>query len=188
MRALSVWPHYAALIASGHKTIEGRNWQTDYRGPLAIHSTKTWGPGGFAEVRRFLLEGCDEEMWEALCHAQGPERPAMCGERGDDLEEFVDRDAFAREAIIAVATVTECVEVSELRLRKGRRRDSIGRRRSVYSEQAPFCAFDVLAYGLVLEDVRRLPVPVPCTGRQGRPWELPELVQAGIDEQLAAIA
>ncbi len=40
MRALSLWQPYASLIAAGVKKVETRGWQTDWRGPLAIHAAK----------------------------------------------------------------------------------------------------------------------------------------------------
>lgn len=41
MMALSIKQPWANLIASGKKTIETRVWETDYRGPLLIVSSKT---------------------------------------------------------------------------------------------------------------------------------------------------
>lgn len=41
MKALSLWQPWATLVALGKKRIETRSWGTDYRGPLAIHATKT---------------------------------------------------------------------------------------------------------------------------------------------------
>ena len=40
MRCLSLWQPHAAAIMLGLKPFETRGWQTDYRGPLAIHSAK----------------------------------------------------------------------------------------------------------------------------------------------------
>lgn len=40
MKALSVKQPWANMIASGEKTIELRIWETDYRGPLLICSSK----------------------------------------------------------------------------------------------------------------------------------------------------
>lgn len=39
MKALSVHPYYAMMIAAGQKSIECRTWTTDYRGDLLICST-----------------------------------------------------------------------------------------------------------------------------------------------------
>lgn len=36
MKALSLKPKWALLIATGHKTIETRKWSTRYRGPILI--------------------------------------------------------------------------------------------------------------------------------------------------------
>lgn len=40
MKALSLRQPYASFIAVGRKTIETRTWQTNYRGPLLIVSSK----------------------------------------------------------------------------------------------------------------------------------------------------
>lgn len=40
MKALSVSPPYAALIAEGTKTVECRSWSAQYRGDLLICATK----------------------------------------------------------------------------------------------------------------------------------------------------
>jgi len=40
MKALTISQPYASLIASGEKWVENRNWETKYRGPLAIHAGK----------------------------------------------------------------------------------------------------------------------------------------------------
>lgn len=50
MKGLSVKQPWANLIASGRKTIETRNWSTNYRGPILIVSSKTpaIAPAGYA--------------------------------------------------------------------------------------------------------------------------------------------
>lgn len=35
---LSLWQPWAALVVNGIKRFEGRQWSTNYRGPLWIHS------------------------------------------------------------------------------------------------------------------------------------------------------
>jgi hypothetical protein len=37
--ALSLWQPWASMVAIGEKRVETRSWSTNYRGPLAIHST-----------------------------------------------------------------------------------------------------------------------------------------------------
>ena len=38
MKAISIRQPYAWLVVGGHKPIENRTWNTNYRGPLAIHA------------------------------------------------------------------------------------------------------------------------------------------------------
>lgn len=46
MNALSIKQPWAWLIVQGIKDIENRKWDTDYRGPLLIHASKTWDEQG----------------------------------------------------------------------------------------------------------------------------------------------
>ena len=41
MRAVSLWQPWATAIALGLKPWETRSWATSYRGPVAIHASKT---------------------------------------------------------------------------------------------------------------------------------------------------
>lgn len=41
MKALTILEPWATLIVEGKKLIETRNWDTDYRGKILIHSSKT---------------------------------------------------------------------------------------------------------------------------------------------------
>jgi len=40
LKALTLHQPYASLMALGIKTIETRSWKTNYRGPIAIHSSR----------------------------------------------------------------------------------------------------------------------------------------------------
>ncbi|WP_339060073.1 ASCH domain-containing protein [Tepidibacillus marianensis] len=40
MRALTVWQPWASLLATGNKKNETRSWNTNIRGPVAIHAAK----------------------------------------------------------------------------------------------------------------------------------------------------
>ena len=46
MKALTILQPYASLVAEQLKTIETRSWATKYRGPLAIHTGKSFYNGG----------------------------------------------------------------------------------------------------------------------------------------------
>lgn len=53
MKALSVRQPWAWLIVHGEKTVENRTWPTSYRGPLAIHASKTLDMESINEMREF---------------------------------------------------------------------------------------------------------------------------------------
>jgi len=40
--AISLWQPWAALVVLGHKRIETRHWENQYRGPVIIHAAKRW--------------------------------------------------------------------------------------------------------------------------------------------------
>lgn len=48
MNALTIHQPYAALIMAGEQRVENRTWKTAYRGPLAIHASRSreelWRP------------------------------------------------------------------------------------------------------------------------------------------------
>src|SRR3546814_14671667 len=56
LKAISLWQPWASAIALGHKSIETRHWPTKYRGELAIHAAKRFGPDEreFASIERAL--------------------------------------------------------------------------------------------------------------------------------------
>lgn len=51
MKAISLHQPYASLIAARLKKVETRTWATPYRGWLAIHAAKAWGPAQRASLR-----------------------------------------------------------------------------------------------------------------------------------------
>ena len=123
MKALSLWQPWASAIALGHKRVETRHWSTAYRGPLAIHAAKRFGP----EEREFASE-----------------------ERA--LGRLPARLPFG--AIVAVCSLTAIRATQDLEL-------TVGAIERLYGNYAWG------RFGWVLEDVRPLPSPIPCVGRQG---------------------
>lgn len=58
MKAITLWPLWASLIAIEAKKIETRSWYTRYRGPLAIHAAK-----------KYTKEMRELELKEPFCSA-----------------------------------------------------------------------------------------------------------------------
>ncbi len=51
MKALSIRQPWAWLIVQGIKDVENRTWRTSYRGPLLIHTGKTFDMLGYHWIR-----------------------------------------------------------------------------------------------------------------------------------------
>lgn len=74
MRALSVRQPWATLIARGEKTVETREWETHYRGPLLICSAKRWALGNEAmDPNEFPLGMALCTAVLVDCHRMGPD-------------------------------------------------------------------------------------------------------------------
>lgn len=63
MKCLSLMQPWATLVVLGVKRWETRRWQTDHRGPLAIHASRT-----FTEAARQL---CQAAPFRATLHRAG---------------------------------------------------------------------------------------------------------------------
>lgn len=53
-KAISMYQPYAWLIANGHMDIDDRNWNTNYRGKLAIHASKKFDLNYYLYVSNVL--------------------------------------------------------------------------------------------------------------------------------------
>lgn len=60
IKALSLWQPWASLVAYGVKRHETRCWQTNYRGPIAIHAAKTLDIAGAPDL---LCQHVFGEFW-----------------------------------------------------------------------------------------------------------------------------
>ena len=80
MKALSVHPEWAYLIACGEKTIECRTWKTNHRGPLLICATAKKVKGLISGHALCVVDLIDihpftEADLEAACMDEMPEEP-----------------------------------------------------------------------------------------------------------------
>lgn len=142
MKALTVWQPYASLTAYGVKHFETRGWQTPYRGPIAIHAARRipeWEWTGAAHrsvVEAWARAGCD-----AVPHILAVEHGAV----------NVTLSMLPLGAVVAVA------ELADIRAA-----DPAG----VSDIEALVGSWTLARFAWRLENVRRLPTPVPVVGRQ----------------------
>lgn len=88
MKALTLYEPYAALVATGWKEVETRDWYTNYRGPLAIHSSVH--PPDKTEISRITF---------------------LLGEKGIEMPEF------RLGCVVAVCHLAACVPANLIRTR-----------------------------------------------------------------------
>ena len=88
MKAITLHQPYATLIAIGAKRVETRGWRTRFRGPLAIHAARVFGPGA-----------------RALCSRE-PFRSALA--QGG----YASADALPLGAVVATCRLLDCQPTS----------------------------------------------------------------------------
>lgn len=141
MKAITIHQPWATLIAIGEKRFETRGWATSYRGPLAIHAGK--------KVDRDI---CMQEPFRSVLAEHG-----------------YTADNLPTGAVVAVAELSECFKVF---------RDVLGgvvvlhaERRKIHfstlDKEFSFGWFNSGRYAWGLDDVSRLPDPIPAKGQQG---------------------
>ena len=143
MKALTLWPPYAAAIAAGIKRIETRLRPIRYRGPLAIH----------AGMKDSLMQrGWFEEMLAK--HPDDADAFARIGVRSyDDLP---------KGQVVATCEVFDCMHCAVcLSLNK------------VSAQEKRWGDYDGPRYrwGWRIDHIQRLPSGPRCRGKQGL-WEI----------------
>ncbi len=161
MRGLSLWQPWASLIALLIKRIETRSWSTTYRGPLAIHAAKTLEGIELVDAGRMCRED-DASIVAAL---------TACG-----VERWAD---LPLGAIVATATLVDVVPIVDRSGSSDGLPDAfvtsgggtllLHRRSYTHNleDQRPYGDFTPGRFAWLLEDVVKLPEPIPCRGHQG---------------------
>lgn len=194
MRALTLWQPWAQLVALGVKVIETRSWGTKYRGPLLIHAAarKPTVPGAHGWIGRYNLgqwadpvqhaDPCDcdhdEEQLGDRCAKTSGAQPALLNDEG--AHGFSLATVLPLGAAVAVADLFDCLPMVRCHGRPG---DDPVRHLSIddhlglmvcrdwqqldATAQQPYGDFQPGRWAWLLQDIRPLPEPIPCTGRQG---------------------
>ncbi len=155
LKVISLWEPWSSLLAHGHKKIETRGWSTDFRGEVAIHSTK----GGLSQEELFLT--CADGPFRAALEGLGIFRFGMsCPQLAR---------AFPRGHIIAVGALVDCCPTESDICVPGIFDDHP--KLNTEQERA-FGDYSPGRYGLVFENVTLLQEPVPFKSRQGKLLDL----------------
>jgi len=158
MKALTIHQPWANLIAHGAKQYETRSWRTNYRGRIAIHASKLIIPKTFLWAFPF-----PEDL---LADALGIYRRLESESRDSFCERLVDSDDYG--AVVATAELVDCYRIETLEENPYLVGAVHGGELS--KNEIIFGNFEPGRYAYKLQDVRKLPEPIPARGRQGL-WE-----------------
>ena len=64
MKALSIMQPWAWLIVNGHKSVENRTWNTNYRGQLLIHAGRKQDAAGYDFIQDEFPQIKLPTVWE----------------------------------------------------------------------------------------------------------------------------
>jgi activating signal cointegrator 1 len=166
MKALTLTQPWATLVAIGAKKIETRSWSTGYRGILAIHAAK-----GFPKEAQ--EEGYREPFATVLTEA-GIIKPS-------DLP---------LGQIVAVCRLVDCIPMSSMGAVDGSGRSFKRIRQhvaAIYGEnEVTFGNYAPDRFAWVLEDMIKLPDPIPMKGSLGL-WEVDPSVRKEIALQMQQV-
>jgi hypothetical protein len=155
MKALTIQQPWATLLSIGAKRIETRSWAPKHRGTIALHASRAYP----LELKVFER---NEHFYSAL-HCDG---------------KYADPSRDAGH-VLAIADLVACVDVEYLI--KGRSKYSPW----MTEQECAFGDYRLGRYGWILENVRRLAVPISCRGARML-WTLPSNVELAMLEELCA--
>lgn len=147
MKALSLMQPWATLIAQGAKRIETRNWSTSYRGPLAIHASKS--------LPRWVVDVVRSE----------PQFAAALGNQA--LDDLPRGCIVATCQLVAVKFIPLGGDGWDWIGPTGRQYDY-----TITNRERAFGDFTIGRYAWLLADVRPIDAPIPAKGALGL-WETP---------------
>jgi hypothetical protein len=150
LRAVSLTEPWAVLV--GDKLIETRSWRTAYRGPLLIHAAK-----GFPADARAV---CGKEPFRARL------LDVLGAEDGPDITAEKIACALPMGEIVTVCTLVDCIEMDDSRANPLFVEScfDISEDGPLSAEERAFGLYEVGRFAWILEDVYRLPEPIPCKG------------------------
>ena len=149
MKAITLYQPWATLVAIGAKKIETRSWNTNYRGPLAIHAGKNTK---FIKGDEAVL---DEEPFYSIL-----------------MEDSVwHLEIMPLGCIVATCNLVHVKEMNELHVFPACKSYAYkGREWLLNKQERSFGYYAVGRFMWLLDDVIMLPKPIPAKGSMGF-WE-----------------
>lgn len=164
--ALTMTQPWAQFVAVGEKYVETRPWSTGYRGPLAIHSAKSWPE----KDRQWCF---NEVIPRAICMKTGR----------------TNLSHFDRGSVIAIVRLHACVPTSRVYTlgRRGIEYDPETDALYIDHQERALGNFVPKRWAWLLTDRYELPEAIPARGMLGlwdwsAPHRLSEMIDGRCDE------
>lgn len=144
MRAISLWQPWASAIAAGVKTIETRSWATAYRGQLAIHAAKRW-------------TRAEDEFWLSFVF----DDPKSSASEAFTRIGINSSQQLPLGCIVATCEIYDCLSTSS---------DDDAKKLAAHpqsEDEANWGNYSENRFAWLLRNVKWLPTPIACMGRQG---------------------
>lgn len=145
MKAITIWQPWATALALGIKHNETRSWETNYRGPIAIHAAKK--KPDFHRAARDNMFTKDIYLG----------RDYISGEIALITDNF-NYNKLPLGAIVATANLVECMPITPEYVV------------TLSPQELALGDYTIGRFAWVLEDVVMLEEAIPCRGQQ-RLWE-----------------
>lgn len=174
IKGFSLTQPYATLVVLAAKTVETRSWGTPYRGYLAIHAAK-----GFPA---WAIDACFEYPFHQVLSGGGYTEKAWLQDSRAHRAALKERLPLG--AIVAVAKLTACISTNErLEFRHWYKAPTKLDRLLERGHERAFGDYSRNRYAWVLEDVRRLPEPIPYKGALAL-WPIETAIAERLEEVL----
>ncbi|MED4600107.1 ASCH domain-containing protein [Paenibacillus validus] len=145
MKAITIHQPWASLIAIGAKRFETRSWKTNYRGPIAIHASKTDPHDMIRSLPHDVQRAMYEQFYDRLGISSGALKRMPTG------------------SIVATAELSDCLKSVDT-WTDGYELEG---RKLIYSPEYEFGDFTPGRFTWELTNVRMLDDPIPAKGQQG---------------------
>jgi hypothetical protein len=160
VKAITLHQPWASLVAIGAKRIETRSWSTDYRGPLAIHSSVA-----LPKLSRWAMTPSPGFRHDPLRSALGEAGYRMTGDGRGGLAHH----DLPLGRVLATCRLVDVVPTDRVVLRTVQGRDFDGQV-WITPLEAAFGDYMLGRFAWLLADVLQLDEPIPARGAQ-RLWE-----------------
>lgn len=117
-KCISLRQPWAFLVASGWKSVENRNWKTEFRGTIAIHASATYRDMQNQFVYKWLMTIHDDlsailDPPEELVSDADLIGYGSVGYKADKEKKYSNKAPFHFGAVIGTVDIVDCLTVAE---------------------------------------------------------------------------